>query len=202
MTRFDRRQFLLRSSGLGGTLLLAGCGAGSGLKAASNTPASSAPPVSYPGSLASEPDRLLIAEWPGYEAGGTKAQTYGLKAGSAYTRQFGAGGITYADYGTDDRNLNKMRAGERYDLFHPCVDYAQDYVDAGVVEPFDTSLIPSFDQLLPQFTQQGVIDAQQYWIPWDWGFGSVMYRKDKVDPADAGGWELMWNEQYAGRDIK
>ncbi len=47
--------------------------------------------------------------------------------------------------------------------------------------------------------ERGKVNGQQYWIPWDWGFGSVMYRKDKVDPADAKGWELMWNQKYAGK---
>jgi spermidine/putrescine-binding protein len=75
-----------------------------------------------------------------------------------------------------------MRSGTQDDLLHPCVDYVQDYVDAGLVEPFDTRLLPSFSQLYPEFAERGQVDGQQYWIPWDCGFGSVMYRKDKVDP--------------------
>ena len=39
----------------------------------------------------------------------------------------------------------------------------------------------------------------QYFIPWDWGYGSVIYRTDKVDPADAKGWELLWNPKYKDR---
>ena len=89
MTRLDRREFLLGSAALGGTMLLAGCGSGSGLKAATNSLPASSPPVSYGGSLSSEPNHLLISEWPGYEAGGTKAQTYGLTAGTDYTKTYG-----------------------------------------------------------------------------------------------------------------
>ena len=49
-------------------------------------------------------------------------------------------------------------------------------------------------------TERGVIDGQQYWIPWDWGFSSILYRTDKVDPADAAeGWSLFWNEKYSGK---
>jgi spermidine/putrescine-binding protein len=199
MKRLDRREFLVGSAALGGAGLLAGCGSSSGLKAAASSAASTGPPVSYPGTIGAEPNHLVIAEWPGYEAGGTKAQTYGLKAGTGYTRRFGAIGLTYADYGNDDKNLNKMRAGERFDLLHPCVDYVQDYVDAGLVEPFDTTLLPTFPQLYPQFTDRGSLNGQQFWIPWDWGFGSIMYRKDKVSAPDATGWDLMWNEKYSGK---
>src|SRR5947199_270178 len=45
----------------------------------------------------------------------------------------------------------------------------------------------------------GQAKGQQYFIPWDWGYGSVIYRTDKVDPADATGWELFWNPKYKGR---
>src|SRR5437870_1737964 len=41
--------------------------------------------------------------------------------------------------------------------------------------------------------------GQEYMIPWDWGYASVLYRTDMVDPADATGWELFWNPKYKGR---
>jgi spermidine/putrescine transport system substrate-binding protein len=36
-------------------------------------------------------------------------------------------------------------------------------------------------------------------IPWDWGYGSLLYRTDKIDAADATGWELAWNPKYSGK---
>ena len=44
-----------------------------------------------------------------------------------------------------------------------------------------------------------MVNGQQYFIPWDWGYASILYRTDKVDAADATGWELFWNEKYKGR---
>jgi spermidine/putrescine-binding protein len=43
-----------------------------------------------------------------------------------------------------------------------------------------------------------VVNGKQYWVPWDSGYSSILYRKDKIDPADATGWELFWNEKYKG----
>ncbi len=201
MTQFDRRDFLKGSAALGSAALLAGCGSSSGIKAdTGGGGGSSAAPVTYGGDIASEPNKLVIAEWPGYEAGGTKAQTYGLIAGKSYTKQYGASGLKYADYGNDDKTLNAMKAGQKFDLLHPCVGYIHDYVNAGVVEPFDTSLLTNYPNLFPEMTARGNIDGQQYWIPWDWGFSSILYRTDKVDPADAAeGWNLFWNEKYKGK---
>ena len=45
----------------------------------------------------------------------------------------------------------------------------------------------------------GQVDGKQYWIPWDSGYSSVMYRTDKIDPADATSWNLFWNPKYAGK---
>ena len=73
--RMDRRAFLKSSAAVGGAALLAGCGSDEGLKQDSGPAASSAPPVSYGGTIDAEPGNLVISEWPGYEAGGTKAQT-------------------------------------------------------------------------------------------------------------------------------
>ncbi len=36
-------------------------------------------------------------------------------------------------------------------------------------------------------------------IPWDWGYASLTYNTDHVDPADATGWELAWNPKYKGK---
>ena len=59
------------------------------------------------------------------------------------------------------------------------------------------------DQLpepVPRDDRTRDINGQQYWIPWDWGFSSILYRTDKVDPADAAeGWNLFWNEKYSGK---
>ena len=44
-----------------------------------------------------------------------------------------------------------------------------------------------------------MVNGQQYFIPWDWGYASILYRTDMVDAADATGWELFWNEKYKGR---
>ena len=195
--RMDRRDFLKSSAALGGAALIAGCGSSEGIKQNTEAPASSGP-VSYGGSIDAEPNKLVISEWPGYEAGGTKAQTYGMLAGTSYTDKYGAKSLKYADIGNDDKVLSAVKAGQKFDLIHPCVGYTQDWAQSGLVQPFDTSLLPSFGNLFPEMIERGKFNGQQYWIPWDWGYSSILYRKDKVDPADAQSWDLFWNPKYKG----
>jgi spermidine/putrescine transport system substrate-binding protein len=187
------RQGFLRSAALaGGAVWMVGCGGGSG--SGGTSAGSTHPPIGK------EPSELKVFEWPGYEAAGTKAQTYGLTAGSAYTKKFGAESLVYADFGNDDKALNQVRAGAKFDLVHPCIGSIEDWVEADLVQPWDPDLLPSMKQLYPKMLERGNIDGKQYLIPWDAGYGSVLYRTDKVDPADAAeGWKLFWNEKYAGK---
>jgi len=82
---------------------------------------------------------------------------------------------------------------------HPCHENLPDYVSRGLVQPFDTSRLPSFKQLNPYLVKQGQVNGKQYMIPWDWGYGSLTYRTDHVASSDAAGWELAWNKKYSGK---
>lgn len=190
MRAMDRRQFLTSAAGLGGAVLLGGCGGSSGSGAAPTS--TKHPPISK------EPGNLAILEWDGYQAGGNSAQKSGLWGGTPYTTKYGGDSMTYTLIVNDSEALNKARLSQ-FDLLHPCAENIKDYVAGGLVQPFDTSLLPSFKNLNPALVKGGQVNGQQYFIPWDWGYGSVLYRTDKVDPADATGWELFWNPKYAGR---
>ena len=45
----------------------------------------------------------------------------------------------------------------------------------------------------------GQIDGKQYFIPADWGFSSVLYRKDKVEPNGEESWDLFYDDRYKGK---
>ncbi|HZQ49119.1 MAG TPA: hypothetical protein VFB69_02315 [Candidatus Dormibacteraeota bacterium] len=190
----DRRTFLTGTAGvfglgIGGVALLDACGSSS-LAAVSPSPR---PPLS------AENGQLSILEWGGYEAAGTKAQTAGLKSGTNYTAKYGADGLTYTYIVNDDQALQKATSSGPFDIMHPCNENTKDYVQRGLVQPWDTSLIPSFKELNPYLVKAGQVNGKQYMIPWDWGYGSLLYRTDKVDAADASGWELAWNDKYKGK---
>ncbi len=193
--RFNRRRFISGAAGLAGLGLLNACSSSSSSGGSGGTSPSPAkhPPIS------TESGKLSILEWGGYEASGTKAQTLGLLAGSTYTKKFGASGITYSYIVNDDQALQKATSGGPFDIMHPCHENLPDYVNRGLVQPWDTSLIPSFSQLNPYLVKAGQFNGQQYMIPWDWGYGSLLYRTDKIAAADATGWELAWNSKYSGK---
>jgi spermidine/putrescine transport system substrate-binding protein len=194
MSPMDRRDFLKAAAGFGGAVLLGGCGGSSG-NSSSGAASSSRPPKSQ------ESGNLSVLEWDGYQAFGTPTnkKAGGLIAGGDYIKKYGADSVTYQLIVNDSEALNKVRTGAQFDVMHPCIENLQDYVNAGLIQPWDTSLLPSFKNLNPALVKGGQVNGKQYFIPWDWGYGSVLYRTDKVDPADATGWELFWNKKYSGR---
>ena len=195
----DRRQFLTRSAGIiglgafGGVSaveLLNACGSSSSVAAVSPSPR---PPIG------AENGALSILEWSGYEAAGTPPQTFGMIAGTNYTKQYGHAGLTYSTIVNDDQALQKATSSGPFDIMHPCNENTKDYVARKLVQPWDTSLLPSFKDLNPNLVKAGQVNGKQYMIPWDWGYGSLLYRTDKIDAADATGWELAWNPKYSGK---
>jgi spermidine/putrescine transport system substrate-binding protein len=189
MQNLNRRDFLAAAGALGGAVLLGGCGSSDAPKAAAKTH----PPIGK------ESGKLSILEWGGYEAGGTKAQKSGLFAGTDYTKQFGADGLSYTAIVNDDQSLQKAGTSGPFDIHHPCVQMVPGYKQQGLIQPWDASLLPSIKNLNPALLERGKIDGEQYFIPWDWGYASLLYRTDKVDPADATSWDLAWNEKYKGK---
>src|SRR5205085_2813351 len=175
----DRRQFLTGATGLIALGLLEACGSKS-------SPSAAPTPSSRP-SIGAENGNLSILEWGGYEAKGTKAQKYPVLFGSDYTKKYSPDGITYSYITNDDQALQKATSSGPFDIIHPCHENIQDYVNRGLVQPWDTSLIPSFKDLNPYLVKASQFDGKQYMIPWDWGYGSLLYRTDKIDPADATG---------------
>jgi spermidine/putrescine transport system substrate-binding protein len=191
MKNLKRRDFLQTTGALGGAVLLGGCGAAEAPKAPAKKKA-------QPG-IEKEDGKLSILEWGGYEAGGTKAQKSGMYAGTDYTKEFGADDLTYTYIVNDDQSLQKAANSGPFDVMHPCGQMVPMYKDQGLIQPWDTSLLPSFENLNPFLVEKGKIDGEQYFIPWDWGYASLLYRSDKVDAADADGWGLAWNDKYKGK---
>jgi spermidine/putrescine-binding protein len=191
MHNLNRRDFLQAGAAIGGAALLGGCGAAA-------EPPKPAAKKSFP-PIEQESGKMSVLEWGGYEAAGTKAQKSGLIAGKDYTKEFGADDISYTYIVNDDQSLQKAANSGPFDVMHPCGQMVPMYKDQGLIQPWNTDLLPSFKNLNPDLLEAGKLDGEQYFIPWDWGYASLLYRSDKVDAADATGWDLAWNEKYKGK---
>ncbi len=188
------RRDLLKYAGMGAgmTAFLAACKQAT--SAGGSVPSGSIathPPMSE------EPGNLQVFDWSGYGNGDyypSKEQEFlwqAYKDATGDTPQFTL-------FENDDAGFTKIAAGTHYDVVHPCAYRFKDYTDLGVLQPWDTSLIPNYSALNPTLEQFGQIDGKQYFIVEDWGFIAPLYRADKVQPTEDS-WSLLWDDRYSGK---
>jgi spermidine/putrescine transport system substrate-binding protein len=187
--KLRRSDFLKLGALTAGSGMLAACGGDDG-----DGGNGAAPEATQRPGIGQEPGNLEVFEWAGYEY-----PTYGGKNGplTPYVKKYGKPKFTFLT--SDDQALGKVRAGYRPDVVHPCVDYLQQWVEMGTVQPWDPSLLTNFDDLEDPLVKGGQIDGKQYFIPADWGFSSPLYRADKVEPEGEESWALFYDERYKGK---
>jgi spermidine/putrescine transport system substrate-binding protein len=101
------------------------------------------------------------------------------------------------DFGISDADIyTKMKAGSQVDLFHPYTGWLQFYVDEGLVHEIDTSKLANWDKVPDYFKVVGQLNGKQYFVPFDWGFTSILYNTEHVDEVTS--WSALFDETYDG----
>jgi spermidine/putrescine transport system substrate-binding protein len=160
-------------------LLLAACtGGGSPTGSAGESGVASQP-------AEPEPNELTVLEWAGYEA---EEFWTDFKSANPDTEVQFEFGINDADI------LSLMEGGSQADVFHFYTGWQQFYVDEGLVQEIDTSELTNWDKVPDSFKELGQVDGKQYYIPWDWGFTSILYNTDHVPEVTS--WDVLFNPEY------
>ncbi len=217
-SNMDRRGFLALTGATSLAALLAACGGGGDEPAPATTaeagggtteeapPATTeeAPPATTEAAAgptfdpASEPDGPIeFFEWAGYDdTAPWMWQTY-------LDSEFNATSpLKFTFLENDIQALAKVASGYSPDAIHPCIAYWPDFNSAGLIQPFDTALLPDLEGI-PEAIRAGGVDSASgltYHVPFDIGFSALVYRADEIplDPA-AESWSLILDEQYAGK---
>ncbi len=73
-------------------------------------------------------------------------------------------------------------------------------VDAGILAPMPADALPTAD-LFPEIVMadKQTRDGQTYAITEKFGYNTISYNKDKVDPADMKDMSVIWSDKYKGR---
>ncbi len=139
---------------------------------------------------AADPD-LTVFDWAGFEEPSI-FQSYVDTHGDS---------PTYTFYGDDDEAFQKVASGFKADVIHPCSQMVGKYRDAGLIEPWDTSRIPNFDQIEDRFLDSEVLrDDQGVWfIPTDWGATAIAYNTETVPAEDVASLGVFTNPKYQNR---
>src|SRR5687767_158910 len=161
-------------------MLALACAGPAATPSAAPTGAPSATPTS--GSVTGS---LAVLEWDGYQDPLYWADFQAKYPDVAVNFTFGS---------TDADIYSKMKAGDQSDLFHPYTGWLQFYVDEGLVAEIDTSKLTNWDKVPDSFKAVGMLNGKQYFVPFDWGFTSILYRTDHVDAVDS--WDALFDPAY------
>jgi len=96
--------------------------------------------------------------------------------------------------------LAKLRAGYTADVAQPCAYSIGNWVDAGVLKPIETDRLNHWEDLwkpLRRLPRQ-LNDGHIWFVPVEWGAGSIIYRTDLLTDPDPSWW-LLYDDDLAGR---
>lgn len=134
---------------------------------------------------------LLVFDWSGYEEEG-----FFIK----YAEKYGTG-PTYAFFGEEEEAFQKLRSGFKADVAHPCSQSVDKWYQAGLIEPWDISKIPTYETLADLYKNDPtfVRDGEVYFIPADLGMTGIAYNADEITEDQVASLDIFVDPQMAGR---
>ena len=108
--------------------------------------------------------------------------------------------VNYSTYDSNEIMYSKLsNGGITVDVIIP-----SDYMIARLIEedmllPIDYGNIPNYQYIDESFKNTSYDPENKYSVPYTWGTVGILYNTRYVDEADVTGWELLWNEKYAGK---
>ena len=108
--------------------------------------------------------------------------------------------VNYSTYESNEALYSKLAGGGiTVDVIIP-----SDYMIARLIKedmllPLDFDNIPNYQYVQDQFRNTSFDPDNRYSVPYTWGTVGIIYNSKYVAEEDVTGWELLWNEKYAGK---
>ncbi|MBX3579656.1 MAG: extracellular solute-binding protein [Rhizobiaceae bacterium] len=138
-------------------------------------------------------DSLTVFDWSGYEA---------PEFHPGYIEKYGSS-PTYAFFGDEDEAFEKLRAGFKADLSHPCSQSVVKWREAGLLQPLDTSKITGWADMNPGIMAMKDLatteDGTVWFFPWDWGNTMLTFNHEKVDEKDVQSLKSLADPKFKDR---
>lgn len=105
----------------------------------------------------------------------------------------------YEGTGTALAMVEQSRPGD-WDVFVVDSTDVRRVVDLGLLAPLDADALP-LDQIDPRLLQESLhtVDGEWYAVPEKYGYNTVAFNREAVDPEAMRDIESLWGAEYAGR---
>ena len=140
---------------------------------------------------------LNVYNWGQYIADGSDDS---LDIIAAFEEKYPHIKVNYSTYDSTEIMYSKLsNGGITVDVIIP-----SDYMIARMIQedmllPLNFDNIPNYKYIDENFKNTAYDPENKYSVPYTWGTVGILYTTKYVDEADVTGWELLWNEKYAGR---
>ena len=140
---------------------------------------------------------LNVYNWGQYMADGSDDS---LDVIAAFEEKYPHIKVNYSTYDSNEIMYSKLsNGGITVDVIIP-----SDYMIARMIEEnmlleINYDNIPNYQYIDETFRNTAYDPENKYSVPYTWGTVGLLYNTKYVDEADVTGWELLWNEKYAGK---
>jgi spermidine/putrescine transport system substrate-binding protein len=108
--------------------------------------------------------------------------------------------VQVTPYNNYDEMLAKIRApGESFDLVFPGPSVMGKMVYTDLIQPLNQSYVPNLENVWPEFQDPWYDQGARYTVPYTIYTTGVVYRTDRVSSVPENGYDLLWDESYAGK---
>lgn len=108
--------------------------------------------------------------------------------------------VNYTTYDSNETMYSKLKTGGiAVDVIIPSDYMIARLIDEDMLLPLNFDNIPNYQYVDEAYRNTAYDPDNTYSIPYTWGTVGIIYNTKYVDAADVGGWELLWNEKYAGK---
>lgn len=108
--------------------------------------------------------------------------------------------VQYSTYDSNEIMYSKLaNGGITVDVIIPSDYMIGRMVQEGMLEELNFVNIPNYQYIDDSFKNTSYDPENKYSVPYTWGTVGIIYNTKYVDEADVTGWELLWNEKYAGK---
>ena len=140
---------------------------------------------------------LNVYNWGQYIADGSDGS---MEVIAEFEKRYPHIKVNYSTYDSNEIMYSKLsNGGITVDLIIP-----SDYMIARLIQedmllPLNFDNIPNYQYIDEDFRNSAYDPENTYSVPYTWGTVGILYNTKYVAEEDVTGWELLWNEKYAGK---
>lgn len=111
--------------------------------------------------------------------------------------------VNYTTFASNEDMYSKLSSGAvSYDVVIPSDYMIARMAAEDMLLPLDYGNIPNYQYIDDEFKGLYYDPEGKYTVPYSYGIIGVIYNANEVDEADAGDWELLWNNKYADKILQ